>query len=107
MNTPNTFKVGDYAYASWGYDQTNIDWFLVTKRTEKGQITLSPVLAERTTDLFMQGNSTPTNVPSGAPPIRRFVRPSYKAGDEIANFAPSYGVISPWDGKPKRYSSYA
>lgn len=105
---PNTFKVGDYAYASWGYDQTNIDWYLVTKRTPKGQITLSPVFDERTVDFFMQGNSSPTNVPNPHEKIlKRFVKPSYRAGDEIANLKPSYGIIRPWDGKPRRYSSYA
>jgi hypothetical protein len=29
-------KVGDYFYASWGYDQTNVDWFRVVGLTPKG-----------------------------------------------------------------------
>lgn len=31
----NPFKVGDILYSSWGYDQTNIDFFQVVKATDK------------------------------------------------------------------------
>ncbi len=26
---PHTYKIGDILYSSWGYDQTNIDWYQV------------------------------------------------------------------------------
>lgn len=32
--TPNPYKVGDIVNTSWGYDQTNVDFFIVTRRSE-------------------------------------------------------------------------
>ncbi len=31
--TPNPFKVGDIVNTSWGYDQTNVDFYVVTRRS--------------------------------------------------------------------------
>jgi hypothetical protein len=31
-------KVGDIFRMSWGYDQTNVDWFQVTRTTPKGVV---------------------------------------------------------------------
>lgn len=47
---PHTLKVEDILYASWGYDQTNIDYYKVTKTTK------------HTVDLVKIGK---TNHPSG------------------------------------------
>ena len=35
---PHSLKVGDYLYASWGYDQTNIDFFQVIRLIGKNKI---------------------------------------------------------------------
>ena len=35
---PHSLQVGDYLYCSWGYDQTNIDFFIVTKLVGKNKI---------------------------------------------------------------------
>lgn len=35
-------KVGDVLYSSWGYDQTNVDFYVVTRRT-KCTVTLAPI----------------------------------------------------------------
>lgn len=32
--TPNPFKVGDIVNTSWGYDQTNVDFYIVTRRSD-------------------------------------------------------------------------
>lgn len=29
------FQVGDYLYTNWGYDQTNIEFYRITRRTAK------------------------------------------------------------------------
>lgn len=34
--TCDDVTVGDFFYESWGYDQTNVDFFKVVKRTPKG-----------------------------------------------------------------------
>jgi hypothetical protein len=41
---PHTFKVGDIVTNSWGYDQTNVDWYRVTKTTAHF-VWLKPVCA--------------------------------------------------------------
>ena len=33
MNNVSDFKIGDILYRSWGYDQTNIDFYKITKIT--------------------------------------------------------------------------
>ncbi len=33
-NAPHTLKVGDIITNSWGYDQTNVDWYRITRTTE-------------------------------------------------------------------------
>lgn len=35
---PHSLAVGDYLYCSWGYDQTNIDFYKVTKLIGKNKI---------------------------------------------------------------------
>ena len=36
-------KVGDYLYESWGYDQTNIDFYKVTELVGKSSVKIIPV----------------------------------------------------------------
>jgi|TARA_R110000787_G_scaffold239333_1_gene345438 hypothetical protein len=38
-------KVGEVMYSSWGYDQTNIDYFVITRRT-KCTVTLAPITSK-------------------------------------------------------------
>jgi hypothetical protein len=42
-------KIGDYFYASWGYDQTNVDWFRVVGLTPKG-VKIQKVFGKTVTD---------------------------------------------------------
>lgn len=43
-------KVGDIFYASWGYDQTNVDFFRVKKLRGKTQVVLQEVALKLTED---------------------------------------------------------
>jgi len=40
--TASPVKVGDIFYASWGYDQTNVDYYVVV-RTTKAKAELKPI----------------------------------------------------------------
>jgi hypothetical protein len=42
----NPFKVGDILYDSWGYEQTNIDFFQVTKVSDKS-VWITPIAQEQ------------------------------------------------------------
>lgn len=100
------YNPGDYVYASWGYDQTNIDWFRITKRS--GQwITIVPVGDIKTHgSVSMTGTSVPDVTDAGGKPMRKklVMRDGQPWG---CNFRSSYGWISKWNGKPKGYTEYA
>ena len=93
------FTAGDVLYNSWGYDQTNVDWYQVTK--VKGK---SIWLRE------IWGNSSDAgNCSSGYTQPRRF---DFKGGEFRKTVQPGghisadHGCMSKWDGKAKYCSSY-
>ena len=43
LSQPSTLKVGDIMYASWGYDQTNVDFYQVIKTIGKRTVELRPI----------------------------------------------------------------
>jgi len=43
---PHSFKVGDVFYASWGYDQTNIDFYKIVELKGKTMAKLVPIGAK-------------------------------------------------------------
>jgi len=51
-------KVGDIFYTSWGYEQTNIDFFEVVAVTAK-MATIKPIKQKRKETHYMQGNCEP------------------------------------------------
>lgn len=53
-------KVGDIFYNSWGYDQTNIDWYQVVALTKTGKsVKVRPIAGKIKETGFMSGESTP------------------------------------------------
>ena len=55
------FQLGDVLYYSWGFDQTQVEFFQITKRTG-ATIEARPIESEITKDdgLAMTGKATPT-----------------------------------------------
>jgi hypothetical protein len=51
--------VGDILKASWGYDQTNIDYYEVTALIGKTMVEIRPLAQERCETLSMQGKCVP------------------------------------------------
>lgn len=96
-------KIVEY---SWGYDQTNIDYFLITKRT--GQfVTLQPIGKQMVKETgFMSGTCEPDPAKKlDKPAIRRKVKVS--RDKEIGMAINSYGWCDLWEGKPSHWSNYA
>ena len=100
-------KKGDILYSSWGYEQTNIDFFEVVKATAK-TVTVRKIKSEKTYTGDMSGTSKP--VPGAfveysgqSVDIRRKVC-NYGGRDfiSITNYANAY----PCDSKPKVFSTY-
>jgi hypothetical protein len=99
----NPLKIGDIVYNSWGYDQTNIDFYEVVGSTEK-TVKLRQLCQHIEETNFMAGNTTP--------------QPGQYRNDEITvhhvqpmgkscfiNF--EYGAGCLWDGTPIYCSWYA
>lgn len=120
----HTFNVGDYAYASWGYDQTNIDFFIVTRRTEK-TVWLQPVKAQveeqigslseyivptseketiREWKYFEISGQTYRDFEDVDAPVQNHRIKSWQDGAEYASGR--FGLIYPYDNKPKLQTHY-
>lgn len=96
-------KKGDILVSSWGYDQTNIDFYEVVKATEK---TATPVelKSRREEDGYMRYHAMPIPGSGHGKPFRRRILdcldvPACRINDsEFARL---------WDGTPKLGTSYA
>jgi len=97
-------KVGDIFYNSWGYDQTNIDWYQVVALTGSGKsVKIRPIEGKIKETGFMSGESTPVKGKFKGPAVTK--RLGMHSGEP---YLPSkYGWTSLWDGKPKYQSWYA
>jgi hypothetical protein len=92
---PTTLRVGDILDSSWGYDQTNVDFYLVTK-----------VMGNRTVELRKVHGKI---VSSSGPETRVVAVPESFADDKVLTkrvsngsvHLTSYSSASLWDGRPK------
>ena len=91
------FAVGDIVYNSWGYDQTNVDWYKVV-RVSKCYVWLGAIGCNFEATAWLQGKETPRNeTPQGKPEKHRATR-------DAITFR--HGCGSKWTGKPVHSSSY-
>jgi len=107
----HTFKVGDIVTNSWGYDQTNVDWYRVT-RTSASYVWLREISAQVEETGFMSGRSVPHVDTTDADPTKwnfrdiadrkEFRRKA--SGDHVTM---RHGCGSKWDGREKYASWYA
>lgn len=103
QNKPNELKVGDILYSSWGYDQTNIDFFKVTKILGKRKIEIVEVGSKLTPSghCSMSGYVTADINNYRGAPFEKMVTNGKTV--KISSCAHAH----PWDGKPKLKSWYA
>ncbi|WP_370791031.1 hypothetical protein [Bilophila wadsworthia] len=96
-------KQGDILVSSWGYEQTNVDFYEVVKVTAK-TVTLIPI--ERKVQLkgFMRYEATP--VP-GSGKGKAFRRRIIDCFDVPACRITSYAIARLWNGEAQEGSSYA
>ena len=93
------FKTGDILYSSWGYDQTNINFYEVIKAT--GSSTVVRELESRVVG-YPGDDKLLVPVPGkfAGPPLRR---KSPSPTDPYRNLRiTNYELARIWDGKPKR-----
>lgn len=99
---PHTVKAGEIVYNSWGYEQTNVDFYEVVKATAHF-VWLQRLAAETTETGLMQGRkSALTGTRSGE--ITKHRVSAFSGGQSIRF---EHGSGSLWDGQPKFCSWYA
>jgi len=98
-----SLKPGTVLVNSWGYDQTNIDYFQVTAVSSTGRtVTIRPIAGRSHEDGFMQGTCWPLADHFTGPEMIKHVRP----GDSVKIH--DWGSYAhPWQPKPDRWTAYA
>lgn len=106
---PHTFKAGDIVTNSWGYDQTNVDWYRVV-RTTASFVWLQPICGHTEETGFMSGRSLPAvDVDGSNPNAWKFMDKGEVTKHKAtgSNVSMKYGSGSKWDGREKYESWYA
>lgn len=100
-NKPHSLNVGDVITNSWGYDQTNVDCYQITKTTVNF-VWLKPIAS----DLVPSEGVSPMAGHVVPVPGQFLSRPEvkHKASGEYVTF--KYGYGSKWDGKKTLYCSW-
>lgn len=97
------YKAGEILVSSWGYDQTNVEFYEVTATTER-TVTLRPIAQASVDD---PGEAPMTGKTTARP--GEFIgepetfRPTSAGGFKLN----SYKWARRWDGKPAYFSTYA
>lgn len=89
-----TMQVGDILYASWGYDQTNINFYQVTKLIGKTMVEVREINRKVVGGHSYEDDLMPIKDSFRGEPMRRSARGT---GVSVS----SCQWASPWDGKPK------
>ena len=98
---PHTLTPGAILRMSWGYDQTNVDFYEVTDVRGPHTVVLRELAQDQTETGFMQGRCSPRpGVYIGEPMVKR-------ANPQNTVRIKSYASAYPWDGREARWSSYA
>lgn len=96
----HTLQVDDILYSSWGYEQTNVDFYQVIARTEK-TVTIREISSE---GVSADGNMGGSVIAKKGAFIGEPKRHLVGQGNTLS--LTSYSCAWPWDGQPKHFSSY-
>lgn len=106
LKAEDHFKLGDIIVNTWGYEQTNVNFYQVVRLTAK-KIFIKEICKNYTETGFMSGNSTPipnkfkTNGDECQLGMRKY-------GDKVFLTHPKkYFYFRVWDGQPEYESHYA
>lgn len=97
---------GDILVSTWGYEQTNADFFEALTDAKPGEfVKLQPLKHHEEPTGDMTGRAVPVFGSNNGKPIRRKVSASsyFGAGVRVASYASAF----PWDGRPISVSHYA
>ena len=105
------FNKGDILVASWGYDQTNINFYEVIRVT-KSMVVVRELAQERKDDTCDTFAMTGTCIPKKGEYIGREMRKKvYSTGsnhdDRLWIMLTDYSAASLWNGLPVSFTTYA
>ena len=99
-NYKHDFVVGDIFYTSWGYDQTNLDFYQVISTPTSKTIILSRIAQKTSYEGHMNGEAMPAK--------DKLVGDSFSKRVCVGDYVKIKGQYAhKWDGKPKFFSSWA
>ena len=99
---PHGLNVGDILVSSWGYDQTNVDWYEVVG-VKGASINIQPVSSTVTES--GEGYDHVAPLPGETYGRVRTKRPT-RFGDTVAVKISSFAYAYIWDGQPKHETAY-
>jgi hypothetical protein len=102
-NFVNPYKIGHVFSNSWGYDQTNIDYYEVIATTD-WTVTLRPIAQNSREDGFMRGVCQPVR---GKYIGKEATKRIQLMDDGKPYVACKHGWMSDWDGKADNWTAYA
>ncbi len=94
------FNVGDVLYASWGYDQTNIDFYEVTKILSETMIVIRKISKDVVHEHAQSEDVMPAKGHFIGPELRKKVSPNHSV--KLTSYSSAYR----WDGKPKSQTAF-
>lgn len=103
------YEIGAILYDSWGYEQTNIDYYCIIAR--KGEwITVQKMKKQSTSEapMSMTTTETPLEIDTSEKPVRKKIKTfdGKESGFSFRNYSGG-GWCSLWNGKEKTASHYA
>ena len=98
---PHSLKVGQVLYSSWGYDQTNIDYYEVVRVVGKNTVEIQQISS---IGVGEQGGPSERVAPSvgkyiGKPMLKR-------ASADNSVYIASYASAYPWNGEAKSQTGF-
>lgn len=106
VSTSRTPLVGDILVSSWGYEQTNIDFYRVLKVT-KASVVVARLSSNTVRADWGSGKKTPGSEVIGAPKTHRFnLRKTWDNKDSYSIKLNSYAYASLWDGSAQSFTDY-
>lgn len=107
-NLEHPFQVGVIVYDSWGYEQTNIDWYQVVECKGRS-VVLREIAGNYEETGFMSGHTSPVKDAflENHEPVKKLVQVYIdNEGKPVSYLKSKYGWISVWDGKQRVYESH-
>lgn len=107
MTTSYTHGItaGDIFYTSWGYEQTNTEFYQVTRASE-ASVWLREIARDKTTTGFMCGEVLPRPGEFVGEEFRRKIIKGRQNGSHVVNIN-SVAMGWQWNSEPKSVSTYA